>query len=174
MIVMDLRNKTKYRLTPSNARRLISLSALALALVLSTGLLQGQSSDRAKVLGAKLICMCNCGQILTACNHVSCPRSGPMLKQLDQRIAQGGVDDLILQSFVQEYGEQVLSEPPTHGFSALAWAIPGIAFALGLGLVIMVIRHWRQPAAVAPVSGPVVSVGALERARRQVERELED
>jgi len=155
-------------------RRLPSLAALALVLVFSTGLLQGQSSDRAKTLGGKLICTCSCAQILTACNHVGCPRSGLMLKALDQRIAQGGVDDLILQSFVQEYGEQVLSEPPAQGFNLIAWMVPGIAFAIGLALVIVVIRHWRQPVVAAPASGPPLSPELLERARRQIEREMED
>ena len=99
-----------------------------------------------------------------------------MLKEVSNRIAAGDSDDLIVQSFVQEYGEKVLSEPPAHGFNGLAWAIPGIAFAIGLALVIVVIRHWRHrvPLAPAPASGPVVSADALERARRQADRETDD
>ena len=128
----------------SKLRRLTTLAALAAALVISTGMLQGQSSDRAKQLGGKMICMCGCDQILTQCNHVGCKTSLAMLKEMDARVASGDSDDLILQSFVQEYGEKVMAEPSTHGFNALAWAIPGIAFALGLALVVLVIRHWRQ------------------------------
>ena len=155
-------------------RKLAPVVALAAAVIFSTGMLQGQSSDRAKVLGAKLICMCNCGQILTACNHVGCTRSSAMLKEMDQRVASGDNDDLILQSFVQEYGEAVLAEPPTHGFNSLAWAIPGVAFALGLGLVIVVIRNWRHPAAPATASGPAISPELLERGRRQADRDTDD
>jgi cytochrome c-type biogenesis protein CcmH len=155
-------------------RKLAPVVALAAAVIFSTGMLQGQSSDRAKVLGAKLICMCNCGQILTACNHVGCTRSSAMLKEMDQRVASGDNDDLILQSFVQEYGEAVLAEPPTHGFNSLAWAIPGVAFVLGLGLVIVVIRNWRHPAAPATASGPAISPELLERGRRQADRDTDD
>jgi cytochrome c-type biogenesis protein CcmH len=155
-------------------RKLAPVVALAAAVVFSTGMLQGQSSDRAKVLGAKLICMCNCGQILTACNHVGCTKSTAMLKEMDQRVASGDNDDLILQSFVQEYGEAVLAEPPTHGFNSLAWAIPVVAFALGLGLVIVVIRNWRHPAAPATASGPAISPELLERGRRQADRDTDD
>ena len=61
-------------------KKLAPVVALAVAVVFSTGMLQGQSSDRAKMLGGKLICMCNCGQILTACNHVGCTKSAAMLK----------------------------------------------------------------------------------------------
>jgi cytochrome c-type biogenesis protein CcmH len=156
-------------------RKLAPVLALAAAVVFSTGMLQGQSSDRAKVLGAKLICMCNCGQILTACNHVGCTRSAAMLKEMDQRVSSGDSDDLVLQSFVQEYGEAVLAEPPTHGFNSLAWAIPMVAFVLGLGLVVVVIRNWRhQPAVPAAASGPSISPDLLERGRRQADRDTDD
>ena len=151
--------------------------ALALAATLfAVSLVQGQSSDRAKQLGGKLVCMCNCNQILTACNHVGCTMSAKMLKEMDQRVAANDSDDLITQSFVQEYGEQVLAEPPAHGFNALAWAIPGIAFALGLGLVVMVIRHWRNRMTLAPAAaaGPAVSPEVLNRARHQADVETDD
>ena len=42
--------------------------------------LDAQKTDRAKALGTQLMCMCGCGQILTQCNHINCPSSGPMLK----------------------------------------------------------------------------------------------
>jgi cytochrome c-type biogenesis protein CcmH len=163
-------------------RSFMTLVALGAALVLSTGMLQGQSSDRAKQLGNKMICMCNCGQILTQCNHVGCKTSLAMLKDLDARVQKGDSDDLILQSFVQEYGTAVLAEPATHGFNALAWAIPGIAFALGLALVVLVIRHWRRPPALAAAGGPAISSGVpaalsadrMERARREADRETDE
>jgi cytochrome c-type biogenesis protein CcmH len=149
--------------------------AFALAVILlSVGVAQGQNSDRAKQLGGKLICMCNCGQILTACNHVGCTMSAAMLKKMDQRVEANESDDLLLQSFVQEYGEQVLAEPPTHGFNSLAWAIPGIAFALGLGLVVMVIRHWRNRMTLAPAAGPAISPEMMERVRHQADVETDD
>src|ERR1700733_15110168 len=103
-----------------------------------------QKTDRAKSVGTKLMCMCGCGQILTQCNHINCPSSGPMLKELDGIVAKGEPDDLIVQDFVQKYGQRVLSEPPTTGFNSLAWYIPVIAFALGLGIVIVLIRMWRE------------------------------
>lgn len=144
-----------------------------------------QRTDRAKSLGTKLMCMCGCGQILTQCNHINCPSSGPMLKELDMHVSKGEADDLIIQDFVQEYGEKVLSSPPSTGFNAIAWYIPGVAFVLGLGVVVMVIRMWRQrdvdrvaTSSGAP-SGPHGSAAdlmdaRLERARRQADRDTED
>jgi cytochrome c-type biogenesis protein CcmH len=155
-------------------RRFAPVFALAAAVALSTGMLQGQSSDRAKTLGGKLICMCGCNEILTQCNHVGCKVSGAMLQEMDQRVSAGDSDDLILQSFVQEYGTQVMAEPPTHGFNGLAWAIPIMAFAMGLGLVITVIRHWRQRVVMAPAAGASVSPEMMARARREIDRQTDD
>lgn len=156
-------------------KRFAPVVCLAVAVVFSTGMLQGQSSDRAKTLGSKLICMCNCGQILTACNHVGCTRSAAMLKEMDQRVASGDNDDLIIQSFVQEYGEAVLAEPPARGFNSIAWAIPMVASILGLALVVVVIRNWRHtPVPVPAAPGPSISPEILERARRQADRETDD
>ena len=147
--------------------------------------MQAQKSDRAKVLGEKLMCMCGCGQILTQCNHINCPSSGPMLKELDAHVAKGEADDLIIQDFVQEYGEKVLSAPPSHGFNSIAWYIPGAAFVLGLGIVVVVIRMWRQrdiDRLAAASTGPSPAATAAtellnaqrERARRQADRETDE
>jgi cytochrome c-type biogenesis protein CcmH/NrfF len=144
-----------------------------------------QKTDRAKSLGTKLMCMCGCGQILTQCNHINCPSSGPMLKELDAHVVKGEADDLIVQDFVQEYGEKVLSAPPSTGFNAIAWYIPGVAFVIGLAVVIMVIRLWRQRdvarLASASDAPPIPHNPAsdfadvrLERARQQADRETED
>jgi cytochrome c-type biogenesis protein CcmH len=159
-----------------------TIKTLSFALILTLALalaqfgslpLSAQQTDRAKRLGGKLICMCNCNQILTACNHVGCTVSTTMLKELDQRVARNDSDDLTLQSFVQEYGEKVLAEPPSKGFNSLAWYIPGIAFVLGLGLVTLVISSWRRRIAVAP-AGPQVSPELLARARQQADQETEE
>jgi len=144
-----------------------------------------QKTERAKVIGTKLMCMCGCGQILRECNHINCPSSAPMLKELDQHVASGEADDLIVQDFIQEYGEKVLSAPPAHGFNSIAWYIPGAAFVLGLGIVLMIIRMWRQRdvrrlASASAAPAPAVTLASevrnvqLERARQQADKETED
>jgi cytochrome c-type biogenesis protein CcmH/NrfF len=171
----------------TNRRKAASICAALVALALAVVPLRvvAQKTDRAKSLGTKLMCMCGCGQILTQCNHINCPSSGPMLKELDMHVSKGEADDLIVQDFVQEYGEKVLSSPPSTGFNAIAWYIPGVAFVLGLGVVVMVIRMWRQRdvdrVATASAAPPVPHSAAadladarIERARQQADRETED
>lgn len=154
----------------------ITLPLIALAMVLAQFGAQGlyaQQTDRAKRLGGKLMCMCGCNQILTACNHVGCTTSSEMLKKLDIVVARNEPDNLTLQAFVQEYGERVLAEPPHTGFNRVAWFIPGVAFALGLVIVVMVISHWRRRMAAAP-EGPAASPELLERVRKQADEETEE
>jgi cytochrome c-type biogenesis protein CcmH len=155
-------------------RRGVAVLTLVVVAVLVSGLVYAQNSDRAKRVGSQLMCMCNCNQILTQCNHVGCTVSAAMLKELDQRVATTSSDDLLLQSFVQEFGTKVLASPPAQGFNLLAWLIPGIAFGAGLSLVIVVIRQWRRRFELAPAGGPPVSSEMLERARRQIDQETED
>jgi cytochrome c-type biogenesis protein CcmH/NrfF len=171
----------------TNRHKLIAICAACVAMALAVVPLRvvAQKTDRAKSLGTKLMCMCGCGQILTQCNHINCPSSGPMLKELDMHVSKGEADDLIIQDFVQEYGEKVLSSPPSTGFNSIAWYIPGVAFVIGLGIVVMVIRMWRQRdiarVATAGEAPPVSHDSAsdlidarLERARKQADRETED
>jgi cytochrome c-type biogenesis protein CcmH/NrfF len=146
-----------------------------------------QPPDHAHRLGMKVRCMCGgCNDSAGGCYHVGGAFSGPcdtaqsMLKTIDQRLAKGDSDDLIVQSFVQEFGPAVLVEPPHSGFAGLAWWIPALAFVLGLGLVVFVISRWRsrltppQPALAGAGSAGSVPQDVLERARAQAARETED
>jgi cytochrome c-type biogenesis protein CcmH len=157
-----------------------ALFFLALLWVLAPARLHAQN-DRSYTLGGKLICMCGCGQLLSECNHLNCPLRGGMQKQLDADIARGESDDLILQDFVQQYGEAVLASPPAKGFNLVAWSMPAVAFGFGLCVVILVVRNWRHRPAMAaastaaPGSAHDSAVSAeLERARRQADRETEE
>ena len=133
-----------------------------------------QETARAKALGQKLMCACGCNQILTACNHVGCTYSHNMIKELDDRVARGDSDDLILQAFVQEYGLKVLSEPSTKGFDGLAWVIPVVAPILALFLMWQLVRRWRHRATLATAGGPDISPELLARAQHEASRESDE
>lgn len=129
-----------------------------------------QQTDRAKTVGHRLFCMCGCKQILVECNHVGCPMSAGMLKKLDAEVAAGKSDDLILQSFVQQFGAEVVAEPPAKGFNWLAWIMPFAALGLGLMLVRAVITRWSHPAPAVP-SGPSIPPDVLARIRQESEED---
>jgi cytochrome c-type biogenesis protein CcmH len=134
-------------------------------------------ADRVKEVGGKFLCMCNCGQILTQCNHVGCTMSASMLKELGVMVSRGDSEDKITQAFVQEFGTTVYAEPPKSGFSLVAWLMPVFYFLVGAAIVVFFIMKWRRqapaPAAVAP-AGVHISPEAYERARSQADRDTED
>jgi cytochrome c-type biogenesis protein CcmH/NrfF len=151
---------------------LLAAAVLCVALAAMLGIpAHAQQTDRAKRLGQKLLCVCSCNQTLTACNHVGCTYSHAMLKELDDRIARGDSDDLILQSFVQEYGLKVLAEPPNTGFNRFAVVAPVAAPIVALLVLWEVVRRWRQRAAMAGAGagtgGPQISPELLARARSE-------
>jgi cytochrome c-type biogenesis protein CcmH len=135
---------------------------------------QAQATARAKAVGQRMMCVCGCTQILTACNHVGCTYSHAMLKEVDDRVARGDSEDLILQSFIQEYGLTVLVDPPRKGFTSLVWIAPIVAPLLALLLIWVIVRRWRGRALLAPAGGPPISVEMLDRARRESGRDSDE
>jgi hypothetical protein len=156
------------------------------ALPLLSGFGDARQFDHTHQLGMKVKCMCGgCNDSAGGCYHVGGAFSGPcdtalgMLKKIDERIAQGNSDDLIVQSFVQEYGQAVLTEPPHSGFGRVAWWIPALALIGGFVLVLSVISRWRnrpgpEPALATAGNAPSVSNELLERARAKAARDTED
>ena len=155
---------------------LFAICALAAMPLLVTPL-GAQQSDRAKQIGGKFMCMCNCNQVLTQCNHVGCTTSAGMLKDLDQALARGDSEQAITQAFVQEFGTKVFAEPPKSGFSLVAWTLPSIYLAFGTVLVVFVISRWLKrpaPVSAAQNSAATVSPELLERARLRASQETQD
>src|SRR5262252_5082492 len=103
----------------------------------------GGDSARFNDLGHRMMCVCGCSQILLECNHVGCQYSDKMRGELLASLNRGDSDDLILQSFVQQYGTTVVAAPATSGFGRVAWVMPFAVLFLGLTLVYFVIRTWR-------------------------------
>lgn len=101
-----------------------------------------------------------------------------MLKELDDHIAAGESDEAVIQDFIKGYGVAVLSSPPNTGFNRVAWLLPSVAFALGLGVIALVVNHWRKRPMLAIATPQTaqanISADALARAREKVDRETEE
>jgi cytochrome c-type biogenesis protein CcmH len=140
-------------------------------------------SDRARHVSMNLKCLCKgCDMSAGGCSHPGGAFTGPcdtakgIMKEVDQHIAKGETDEQIIQAFVNQYGTIVYIEPPKSGFGLVAWLMPIVYLALGLGLVVFFMRKWRRPA-VATAYGagtPKISQDAMDRARAQANRETED
>ena len=158
--------------TPSPLRRLLHCVLLSLAVFALTA--AGDPATRFNELGHQMMCICGCGQILLECNHVGCPDSDGMRNELMTAVSRGDSDSLVEQSFVQKYGPTVLAAPTTTGFDRTAWIVPFVALALGLSIVVLVIRAWKNRPAPAIADGLRPVRGAeLEQFRDQARKETE-
>ena len=159
------------RLTPT-LRRTLHAAALCLAVFALLG--AGDPATRFKDIGHQLMCICSCNQVLLECNHVGCPDSDGMRNELMAAVTRGDSDSLVEQSFVQKYGPTVLAAPTAVGFDRAAWIMPFIVLVLGFGLVVVVVRSWKNRPAPAIADGLRPVRGAeLEQFRDQARKETD-
>jgi cytochrome c-type biogenesis protein CcmH len=152
--------------------RVLQCALVGLAVIALAG--AGDPASRFNDLGHQLMCICGCNQILLECNHVGCPDSDGMRNELMAAVSRGDSDSLVEQSFVQKYGPVVLAAPTTTGFDRTAWIIPFVALIFGVGLIVFVIRAWKNRPAPALADGLRPLRGAeLEQFRDQASRETD-
>ena len=99
------------KLETRNSKLLRRIAQLALIAVLAMLFLGADTDARFNKLGHQLMCMCGCNQVLLECNHVGCTYSDRMRNELTAGMERGDNDSLVLQSFVQKYGNTVLAAP---------------------------------------------------------------
>ncbi|MFZ0244148.1 cytochrome c-type biogenesis protein [Candidatus Binatus sp.] len=123
-----------------------------------------------------LTCQCGCGLTVANCNMPTCGFSVPMRAEIDGMIRKGMSRAQIIAFYRHKYGEKVLSAPTTEGFNLLAWTMPFIALALGGGLMVLVVGHWRSNAPPAPSgSKPAGEPSSFDpELRRRLENELKE
>ncbi len=146
-------------------------------LVFAVFALMGAGADPASRfhdIGHRMMCICGCNQILLECNHVGCPDSDGMRNELMAAVTRGDSDSLVEQAFVQKYGPTVLAAPTTQGFDRTAYIVPFVGLILGAGLVILVVRAWKNRPTPVLADGINPARGAdLQKFREQARRETE-
>ena len=151
-------------------KKFLKLLLLPCALVLLMG--ADNQEARFQNLGGKIMCSCGCAQMLLKCNHVGCPNSDQMIRELRANVVRTKDDEAVLNWFRTKWGVTAVVEPSTHGFELLAWILPAAGLGLGLLLVIVLIRNWKMrpaPAAAADVNLAPDLEALRARARRETE-----
>jgi len=134
----------------------------------------GDPASRFNEIGHQMMCICGCKQILLECNHVGCPDSDGMRNELMAALTRGDSDSLVEQSFVQKYGPTVLAAPTNKGFDRAAYIMPFVALLLGFGLVVVIVRSWKNRPEPAIAGGLRPLRGAeLEQFRDQASKETD-
>jgi len=151
----------------------LRIAQLALIAVMAIVFMGADTDARFTKLGHQLMCMCGCNQILLECNHVGCAYSERMRNELTAGLERGDNDSLILQSFVQKYGNTVLAAPTSTGFNLAAWITPFLVFALATTLAVWLVKTWRSRPVAQPVARPKLGSAELEALRKRAREETE-
>ncbi len=154
-------------------RNLLRASQLLGIAVLAIAFLGADVDARFNKLGHQLMCMCGCNQVLLECNHVGCSYSERMRGELTAGMERGDSDSLVLQSFVQKYGNTVLSAPTSSGFNMVAWIMPFAVFAASLLLAVWLVRLWKARPVAQPVAYPDLGTDELDALRKKARQETE-
>ncbi len=136
----------------------------------------GDTTAKFSSIGHKMVCTCGCGQILLECNHVGCPNSDGMIRELRAQVAGGSSDTSIFNWFVAKYGPTVLAAPIRGGFDNAAWIVPIVVFLLAIVGTALLIWRWKGHHMIAVAGAPAIPyVGGVggddmrERIRRETE-----
>lgn len=151
-------------------KKILKAFLLPCALVLLMG--ADNQEARYQNLGGKIMCTCSCSQMLLKCNHVGCPNSAQMIRELRANVSRTNDDEAVLNWFRAKWGVTAVVEPSTHGFELLAWVLPAAGLGLGLMLVVLLIRNWKMrpaPVAAADVNLAPDLEALRDRARRETE-----
>jgi cytochrome c-type biogenesis protein CcmH/NrfF len=127
----------------------------------------------------KIRCTCGCNLSVYTCRTTDfeCTVSPAMHQVVLKRLEAGMTEAQVLASFQKQYGDMIFMEPPKHGFNLLAYIMPFLGLAIGLGLVGGVVRRWspgrdgEAAADVAPGAAPAGTVAPedLERLKRELD-----
>lgn len=179
------------KFTLNRVRKLAMPLALALLACLP-GVAQTPDAKEAafRRVSNRLMCQCGtCNYMVLSCNHLDCPSSTVIRKEIRAGLDRGESEEMILASFVEDYGPRILVEPERKGFSLMAWVMPFLALGIGGGVVTFVLWRWKaQTAAAAQTAGSgqadellsrwnapaAQDPAAVEKYREQINRELDD
>ncbi len=93
---------------------------------------------------------------------------------IEQEIAGGQSEPQIIQSFVDQYGEQVLASPPKRGFNLVAWLLPFAAILGGGGVIYIALKKWVWQGRQSPTIATAEADEKNEEYQRRLEKELEE
>ena len=157
-------------------RALLRNRVLQLVLVFAVAIITigaGSTDEKFSSIGHKMVCVCGCGQILLECNHVGCPDSDRMIRELRTQVAAGGSDTSVFNWFTAKYGPTVLAAPIRGGFDNAAWIVPLTVFILALGGTALLVKKWKGRHTLAMPGAPGMLHTEVDDVRDRIRRETE-
>lgn len=160
-------------LKPETRNPKLRVAQMLLIALMAIGFMGAEDDARFNKLGHQMMCMCGCNQVLLECNHVGCAYSERMRGELTAGLARGDSDSLVLQSFVQKYGNTVLSAPTSSGFNVVAWIMPFAVFAAASAMTVWLVRLWKARPVAQPLATTNMGAEELDTLRKKAREETE-
>jgi cytochrome c-type biogenesis protein CcmF len=109
------------------------------------------NDPRERSLFSHLLCQCgDCPRLsLATC---TCSTADATRAELRSRLRNGESPEAIMAEYVKEYGSGSLSIPPNEGGLRAIYLVPGFIALGGLGVVVTVVRRWKQRGESAAVA----------------------
>ncbi|MEE8414004.1 MAG: cytochrome c-type biogenesis protein CcmH [Dehalococcoidales bacterium] len=120
----------------------------------------------------ELVCQCGCSMILRNCSHQECGSREAMTVFIIREMERGQSGAQIIQTFVRQYGEQVLSSPPKKGFNLIAWILPFAAILVGGAIIYAALKKWVGRSSLSATVDRDEIEEIYDEYGRQLEQEL--
>jgi cytochrome c-type biogenesis protein CcmH len=128
-----------------------SVVGVVAVLLGSTGLASAQTyssddvfKDRTHAIAMQLRCpVCQGLSLADSQSELSQQMRGVITEQL----RAGKTDQQVIDYFVAKYGEWILLEPKARGFNLVAYLLPLVMLAAGIGVIFVSVRKWTRAGA---------------------------
>ncbi len=156
----------------------LSLIGFILLMFIAAPVTISARSAEVDEIASQLICQCGCYAVLNNCTHGECMVRDGMTQSIQDQLTSGKNKAQIIQTFVSQYGEAVLSTPPKQGFNLTAWIAPFAAIIVGGVVVWIAIKKWvRRGKETAPEPVAITAPQNDDedaKYRAQLEQDLKD
>ncbi len=133
-------------------------------------LAQTPTPEEVNEIARGLWCPLCSGVRLDVCELKACEQ---MREVIALKLSEGATPEEIRAYFVEQYGPQVLGEPPRQGINLLAWVLPFVVLAGGAAWLIYQGRRWSAHGRAARAAAGAASPEVLQdEYARRLEEEL--
>jgi cytochrome c-type biogenesis protein CcmH len=145
---------------------LVLVVLAALLLPTAAGAVSGLRTELNEIEG-EVMCPV-CGTLLELAESPQATREKAFVEGL---VKEGQSKDEIKEALVDQYGDAVLAEPKSSGFSLSAYVVPIVAFAVAVILLALAVWKWRRAAGSSKDRHPEVE-GPSDEDRRRLDEDL--
>ena len=120
--------------------RRISLTCLVLVSFLLLNISPALASAQSDIENA-LICPACFAEAMSvaACQDSTAQQ---IKEDIRRKLALGQTKEQIIKTYVDQYGEKILTSPPKKGFNLMAWVIPFLGIVMGGALIYLALSRW--------------------------------